>query len=92
MIERGRLEPTSQLLMKQEQLIAPQVQNSVYSRLRSVIDSSRWKDDWYDPSVLLLLAAFPIVPHGFGKRGYLYNVIIECHVSDLPFATKPGHA
>ena len=26
-------------------------------------------DDWYNPSVLLLLAAFPIVPHGFGKRG-----------------------
>jgi hypothetical protein len=35
----------------------------------SFCDRLPWMgDDRYHPSVLLLLAAFPIVPHGFGKK------------------------
>ena len=51
-------------------------QNSVYLLLRSVIDSPRWGDDWYNPSVLLL-AAFPILPHGFGNREYMKGEAYE---------------
>ena len=52
-------------------------QKGFYFLLRSVIDSPGWGDDRYHPSVLLLIAAFPIVPHGFGKREYLYLYISE---------------
>src|SRR5690348_2826158 len=39
----------------------------------------RMVGDWYHPSVLLLFAAFPLVPHGFGKRRErAVQVIMAC--------------